>query len=348
MLSTLAGNIACSNNGNKTPKVSVGGPYIVDEDHGFEQKEIQLSATTSGFKGDDLSYVWTIESGVPYASLSEANTRTPTFHAPPEVDSTSYVILKVQVTDNHGNTGFNMAVVVVNPYDEIAHKYMPTLKFEDGDSATYYPVDCAFDGDFDVSNNEASYDEIAGNPAEPVWVYIHEVKFEGMTYLEYWYYYVYNNYFNKHSDDWELMIVVLDSNQDPVKVRYGSHGSMQDFLPDEVEWDGTHPIAYVEEGGHAMDFDTGIFPGGNPFHTWEGVGYIANWYEFDEQHTFFGDWYGDSDTDTGTISSMQAGGYVYRDDSILAADNGFWPAEYDIDTPWSEKPIWRNPNLSIY
>jgi len=316
----------------------------VDEDHGSEQMEIQLSATASDFKGDDLSYVWTIENGIPYASLSDANTHTPIFHAPPEVDSTSYVTLKIQVTDNYGSSAFNKATVVVNPYNELAHEYMPTLKFEDGSHATYFPVDCTFDGDFDVSNNKANYNEMPNDPAEPVWVYIHEVQFEGMTYLEYWYYYVYNNYFNTHNDDWELMVVVLDGNDDPVEIRYGSHGNMRNCLPDEVEWDGTHPIAYVEEGGHAMDVDMGNFPGGNPFHTWEGVGYVADWHEFKEQHTFLGEWYGDN----GSTSNMEAGGYVYRNESIQEAKDGYWPAEYDISTPWSQKPIWGTPNLSKY
>ncbi|MCX5999857.1 MAG: fibronectin type III domain-containing protein, partial [Chloroflexi bacterium] len=134
--------------------------------------------------------------------------------------------------------------------DDLALEYLPTLRFEDGANATYFPVDCTFDGDYDASNNEAHYTEVRNEPAEPVWVYIHEVQLGGLTYIEYWYYYVYNNYFNTHYDDWECMIVVLDSHRNPVIVRYGSHGIMRDCARTQVEWDGTHPIAYVEEGSH--------------------------------------------------------------------------------------------------
>ena len=93
-----------------------------------------------------------------------------------------------------------------------------------------------------------------------------------------------------------------------------------------------------------MDVDTGTFPGGNPFHTWEGVGYIANWYEFKDKHTFFGEWYGDS----GAMSKMEAGGYTYRGYITQEASDGWWPAEYGITTPWSEKPIWHTPTLGSY
>ena len=327
------------NDVNRGPTVSGGGPYRVDEDHGVMDMTIQLRALASDPEGDSLRYEWTVKSGAAYGSLTDTETPTPTFHAPPEVDSTTYVTLEVEVSDDYGGINVDTVTVAVNPHQELAHKYMPTLKFEDGGHATYFPVDCAFDGDFDSGNNEAHYDETCNHPAEPVWVYIHEVKREGLTYIEYWYYYVYNNYFNKHYDDWELTIVVLDSYENPLKVSYSSHGHMRDCSPSEVQWDGTHPIAYVEEGSHAMDVNTGTFPGGNPFHTWEGVGYTANWHEFKNQHTFFGEWYYDS----GTMSKMEAGGYSYRGHIMQEADDGWWPADYGVDTPWSESSIWYNP-----
>jgi hypothetical protein len=332
------------NDVNRAPTVSGDGPYSVDEDHGVEQMAIQLNAAASDPEGDSLSYRWTVINDVSHSSLSDANTPTPTFHAPAEVNSITYVTLEVEVTDNYAAKGLSTVVVAVQPYEEPAHKYMPTLKFEDGANAIYFPVDCAFDGDFNSSNNEAHYNEIRNNPAQPLWVYIHEVQFEGLTYLEYWYYYVYNNYFNTHYNDWECMIVVLDNHENPVEVIYGSHGNMRACSPSEVEWDGTHPIAYVEEGSHAMDVDPGTFPGGNPFHTWEGVGYIADWYQFNSKHTFFGQWQGDS----GAMSMMEAGGYTYRGYTIQEANDGWWPSEYGVTTPWSEKPIWYTPTLDSY
>jgi hypothetical protein len=179
-------------------------------------------------------------------------------------------------------------------------------------------------------------------------VYIHEVEVEGLTYIEYWYYYVFNNYIIPHYSDWEVIIVVLDTDDNPQKIRFGSHGIMSDFIPSEVEWDGTHPIAYVEEGSHAMDVDTGTFPGGNPFHDWEGVGYTANWHEFEKQHTFFGEWYYDYESDYGNISVMQAGGYSYRNYTMREANDGMWPGEYFVSTPWSGKDIWNDPTPDYY
>jgi len=334
------------NDVNRAPTVNGRGPYTVDEDHGVQDMTVELSALASDPEGDSLNYEWMVTSGVAYSSLSDTDTLTPVFHAPPEVDSTTYVTLRIEVSDGYGGSSTDTVTVAINPYEELAHKYMPTLKFEDGKGATYFPVDCAFDGDFDSSNNEAHYNEVCNYPAKPAWVYIHEVEWKGVTYIEYWYYYAYNNYFNEHYNDWELMIVVLDSYDNPLKVRYGSHGYMRDCSLSEVQWIGTHPVAYIEEGSHAMDVDAGSFPGGNPLHSWEGAGYTANWHEFKNQHTFFGEWYSDS----GSMSKMEAGGYSYRGYVTQEANDGWWPADFGsyVYTPWSQKAIWNNPTLDSY
>jgi len=326
---------------NRSPTIYGGGPYSVDEDHGAVDMTVEIGAVYSDPEGDNLYYEWRVISGPD--SLTDADTSTPTFHAPPEVSSTTYVTLEVKVSDSYGGIDTDTVAVTINPYQELAHKYMPTLRFESGGDATYFPVDCAFDGDLNASNNEAHYNELCNHPAEPLWVYIHEVEWRGMTYIEYWYYYVYNNYFNTHYNDWELMIVVLDTYENLVKVRYGSHGRIRDCSPSEVEWvDDTHPIAYVEEGSHAMDVDTGTFPGGWWFHTCEGVGYVAHWSYFIDQHTFFGDWHFDS-------GKIEASGYSYRGYTIQEANNGWWPADYGgVSTPWSERNIWNNPTLGSY
>ena len=334
------------NDVNRAPTVDGRGPYSVDEDHGVQDMTVKLNALASDPEGDSLNYEWTVTRGVNYSSLSDTATPTPVFHAPPEVDSTTYVTLRIEVSDGYGGSDTDAVTIVINPYEELAHKYMPILKFEDGRGATYFPVDCAFDGDFNSSNNEAHYNEVCNSPAELVWVYIHEVEQRKITYIEYWYYYPYNNYFNEHYNDWELMMVVLDKYKNPLVVRYGSHGYMRDCSPHKVEWNGTHPIAYVEEGSHAMDVDTGSFPMGNPLHSWEGIGYMANWHEFKNQHTFFGKWYYDS----GLMSRMEAGGYSYRDYIMQEANDGWWPADFGTPgyTPWSQKAIWNDPTLYFY
>ncbi|MCX5999856.1 MAG: hypothetical protein NTU41_09800, partial [Chloroflexi bacterium] len=91
---------------------------------------------------------------------------------------------------------------------------------------------------------------------------------------------------------------------------------------------------------------TGTFPGGNPFHTWEGVGFVATGSEFEDQYTFLGEWYGDS----GGMSNMEAGGYVYRNGITQEANDGWWPAQYSssVSTPWSEKLIWNDPGQMSY
>ncbi len=229
-------------------------------------------------------------------------------------------------------------------YQQLALKYMPTLIHESG--TTYWTTDICFDSDLDVSDNKADYENGVGGWAYD-WAYIHilEDTSNGYVYIEYWFYYVYNVYwyFDDHYNDWEMMIVVLDSTYNPIEVRYGAHGYVNTYSWSDVsKEDGTHPIAYVASGSHAMDKDTSI-----PYQLWwSGDGYIAHYYYFQwEQYTFFGQQL----STVGTNSYMEAAGYRYWNGEIQPTGNGLWPADYgSVSTPWTEKAIWSDPTLDTY
>jgi hypothetical protein len=91
------------------------------------------------------------------------------------------------------------------------------------------------------------------------------------TILQYWFFYYDDgcSYYSPPSDilwqahegDWEVVNVVLDGDQQPLKVAYSQH-----CLGQQRAWaattrvDGTHPVVYVAAGSHANYFTSGTHP----------------------------------------------------------------------------------------
>jgi RsiW-degrading membrane proteinase PrsW (M82 family) len=87
---------------------------------------------------------------------------------------------------------------------------------------------------------------------------------DGRVAIQYWLFYYYNDWYNKHEGDWEMVQVELDATGQPIRVAYAQHhgGTVRPW--DAVDTiDGTHPQAYVALGSHATYFarDT-LYPQG--------------------------------------------------------------------------------------
>jgi len=82
-------------------------------------------------------------------------------------------------------------------------------------------------------------------------VYAHVFESSGLTYVQYWLFYAFNQgKLNQHEGDWEMVQVVL-SNNAPIEVMYSQHHSGQTALWSQVEKQGTHMKVYVSQGSHA-------------------------------------------------------------------------------------------------
>jgi hypothetical protein len=106
----------------------------------------------------------------------------------------------------------------------------------------------------------AVYAHVATDPAHP-----------GKLALQYWLFYVFNDWNNLHEGDWEMTQLVFDAStpaqaleRTPVEVGYSQHEGAE-----RAAWgdgklelaDGTHPVVHPAAGSHANFFDESLYLG---------------------------------------------------------------------------------------
>ncbi|HSB65604.1 MAG TPA: PrsW family glutamic-type intramembrane protease [Anaerolineales bacterium] len=102
----------------------------------------------------------------------------------------------------------------------------------------------------------------AGGPASLTYAHVVHNQNPEYTAIQYWLFYFYNDWFNKHEGDWELVEVILLSDEQPAWVVYSQHhgGVRRSWTTTSLE-DGTHPVVYVARGSHANYFAANeVFP----------------------------------------------------------------------------------------
>ena len=113
-------------------------------------------------------------------------------------------------------------------------------------------------------------------------VYAHVVtdpEHSGTLALQYWLFYVFNDWNNLHEGDWEMIQLVFDAptaeealGTEPVEVGYSQHEGAEeaDWGDDKLELaDGTHPVVHPADGSHANFYGEALYLGRSAS---EGVG----------------------------------------------------------------------------
>ncbi len=86
----------------------------------------------------------------------------------------------------------------------------------------------------------------------------------GMLALQFWFYWVFNDWNNRHEGDWEMVQLVFDAatpaealQAGPSSMAFAQHeGSETSQWEDpKLRKDGTHPVVYPSEGSHAAYYD---------------------------------------------------------------------------------------------
>jgi len=103
------------------------------------------------------------------------------------------------------------------------------------------------------------YAHVAGDPA-------HRDKLA----VQYWFFYTYNDFTDKHEGDWEMAQVDFDGptpeealSRGPYEVGLAQHagGERADWTSDTLERQGTHPLLHVATGSHATYFGRQLYLG---------------------------------------------------------------------------------------
>ena len=106
----------------------------------------------------------------------------------------------------------------------------------------------------------AVYAHVATDPGRP-----------GTLALQYWFFWVFNEFNNLHEGDWEMIQLNFDAPdarqalaESPVAVGYSSHEGAEraDWGDDKLERaGGTHPVVYPAAGSHANKFTSALYLG---------------------------------------------------------------------------------------
>lgn len=148
------------------------------------------------------------------------------------------------------------------------------------------PVGYAIDYPGSPLDPGCSYDELARRlgmgvpPRDPV-AYAHVVTQEdapGKLALQYWLFYLFNDYNNLHEGDWEMAQLVFDADTaeealatSPVEIGLSQHnaGERAAWSDPKLQKEGDRPVIYPGQGSHANFYGEGLWLERSPS---EGVG----------------------------------------------------------------------------
>ncbi len=130
------------------------------------------------------------------------------------------------------------------------------------------------------------YDELArslgmGVPPKAPTAYAHvttQADEPGLLVVQYWFFYLFNDYNNLHEGDWEMAQVVFRADtpeealtRAPVEMGLSQHnlGEKASWTDPKVEKQGNHPVVYAAQGSHAGFYGPGLWLERSPS---EGIG----------------------------------------------------------------------------
>jgi hypothetical protein len=124
----------------------------------------------------------------------------------------------------------------------------------------------------DPLNPGCSYEKWAKkiSAGKPTTAYAHIVTERGQLALQYWLYYPFNDWNNKHESDWEMIQLMFNAStvEDALKRAPTEIGFSQHSGAEQAKWDdsklekrGVHPIVYPGKGSHANYYSQAVWLG---------------------------------------------------------------------------------------
>ena len=165
-------------------------------------------------------------------------------------------------------------VVLRGPWDDVnVVKFRPTARDLSSGKVDYH---LDFPGDpLDPGCSYEQWSKRLNVRARPT-VYAHLAKQEGLPHklaLQFWFFYVFNDFNNNHEGDWEMIQLNFDAanaeealSKRPTEVGYSQHEGGERAAWDDSKLErvaGTHPVVYPAAGSHANHYTSALFLGRN-------------------------------------------------------------------------------------
>jgi hypothetical protein len=127
---------------------------------------------------------------------------------------------------------------------------------------------CRYDRDgkrFAEGRPSIAYAHIVAEPGDP-----RRFSDPGRLALQYWFFYYFNDFNDKHEADWEGIQLVFEADSasaalrtEPTEVGYAQHGGGEKAGWDSTKLEkvGTHPVIYSAAGSHATYYSTALWLG---------------------------------------------------------------------------------------
>jgi hypothetical protein len=183
--------------------------------------------------------------------------------------------------DDNGEPFYPVAVDVVFGKDDVV------LKRATGSSSSSDEVIMSAPSAADLyAKGDGYYIDLPGNPRHPgcgyeQWFDLNSAGYEPMAYahivtggerlvVQYWFFYVFNNFNNTHESDWEMMQVFFDVGSveqalqtEPVQVAVAQHGGGEtaDWNDSKFQRDGNRPIVFSAAGSHSTQYGDAVYLG---------------------------------------------------------------------------------------
>ncbi len=186
-----------------------------------------------------------------------------------------------EACDDNGEPFYPVSVDVVFGKDDVV------LKRATGSSSASDEVVKSAPTAADLyAKGDGYYIDLPGNPRHPgcgyeQWFDLNSDGFEPTTYahivtgghqlaVQYWFYYVFNNFNNTHESDWEMMQIIFDVGTveealttEPVEVAVAQHGGGEtaDWNDSKFQREGDRPIVFSAAGSHATQYGDAVYLG---------------------------------------------------------------------------------------
>ena len=172
----------------------------------------------------------------------------------------------------------NDEVALRGPWDGTEHRRVAPTAADLAGACFDYHLD--FPGDALGPGAPTRSGPRAGRAARPddVRARRHRAGVPGQLALQYWFFYVFNDFNNKHEGDWEMIQLDFDAvdreealARRPTEVGYSQHDGAEraDWGDDKLELvDGTHPVVYPAAGSHANYYGPALYLGAARRRAW--------------------------------------------------------------------------------